>query len=121
MMKIKTVYALFDQARSFDPEVNSYLAKGWVLRKRAVIQGMPYTDTNYARRVLYAELEMPDKEETISEPEPRHPLEAVRELRGYCRSRHGFCEGCQLHNILCGPFGPWRKGPAEWTAPEVAE
>lgn len=116
-MKIKTAWALFDQVLDFDEMINAYLEEGWVLRKREVLQGVSYTDTAYARRALYAELEPPDKEETIAEPEPRHPFEAVQELRAYCRSMSGLCQGCQLHNTLCGPLGPWRKGPAEWTAP----
>lgn len=110
-MKIKTIWALFDQSQSFDAEVNSCLEKGWVLRKRAVIQGMSYTQTDYARRVLYAELEMPDKPDIID------PYEAARMLREYCRARGGgSCQGCKFHFDGCSLTN--RTKPSYWRLPE---
>lgn len=114
-MKIKTIWALFDQSRSFDAEINAYLEEGWVLRKRAVIQGMPYIDTTYARRVLYAELELPDKEETIALPEPPNPFEAARRLQEYCLARSG-CQGCKFHFDGCILAN--RTKPCYWWLPE---
>lgn len=115
-MKIKTIRALFDQSERFDAEVNSYLAKGWVLRKRAVIQGMPYSQTDYARRVLYAELEMPDKEETVALSKPLNPFEAARMLQEYCRARGGSCQGCKFHFGGCSLTN--RMSPSYWRLPE---
>lgn len=114
-MKIKTICYALEATAKFDEEVNAALAEGWQLVKREVLPGMSYTETNWAKRALYAELV---KLDPPAEPETTDPFDAVRAIKA-------TCEGVSLedcHACRC-PLSAWcRKmpdgyDPIDWDIP----
>lgn len=79
MKQIKTIVTSLDSFEKFDRLVNEALADGWWLTERKALQPLaqPNTGTEYARTMLYAELE----KDIITEAEKR-------------------CENCAHRDIL---------------------
>lgn len=111
-MKIKTIWAPFDKSREFDAAVNEAVSEGWILTKRDVLPGQQYNDNNWARRILYAELALPDPPVETPEPEAPDLLTCMAAIRAECY-RHVICDECPLHGYC--DF----DAPPNWTLPEV--
>lgn len=113
-MKIKTVWRLIDESFQFDEIVNSYLDKGWRLAKREVLDGKALSDNRYQRRMLYAELVLPDEPEEQELQVPLTPLDALQFIQNTCTATSD--KDCQF---AC-PLRPWcnqlRDGgdPTDW-------
>lgn len=60
MKQIKTLVRVVEQAHNYDQEINSLLAKGWILKKRELLNIRGEISDSYnsvTEAVLYAELE----------------------------------------------------------------
>lgn len=128
-MKIKTIFKPLDNGfdDDFDTEVNAALAEGWQLVKREVLPGHSYNPTNWAKRILYAELVMPDAPEEAApfdyvealaqeagKPAPLNPFKALAAIRAFCEAR--TCAGCPL-DLWCQAHLANKEGPADWKLP----
>jgi hypothetical protein len=114
-VKIKTICYALEATAKFDEEVNAALAEGWQLVRRDVLPGMSYTETNWAKRALYAELV---KLDPPAEPETPDPMDLLRQVREAClRVPSNGCnpEGCPMFN-WCEQL---RRGgdPTDWVIP----
>lgn len=124
-MKIKTVWNNVDHSAAFDAEVNELLTDGWQLVKREVLPGMSYTPTDYAKRLLYAELvKLDEADMKHQEPDPVNWQEAVEVLRETCRTAEDCGkDGCPMFDWCqksipgnnCPPCG-WGD-PEGWSSP----
>lgn len=110
-MEIKTLIANTDNVVAFDKKVNEAMAEGWRLAKREILPGQQYNETNWARRILYAELV---KLDPPAEPETPDLLKAVQVIKAECDS-HGSCEDCLVY--------PWcdYNAPCRWKLPEEVQ
>lgn len=113
-MRIKTITEDFDHIQKFDQQVNDALANGWELTARGSLPATP--GQRNSRRLLYAEMTLPDP---VEETAPREPMDVVREIYEICAGvPQAECQGgsCPLYD--------WCKNlskcadPSDWEVPD---
>lgn len=114
-MKIKTVWSSIDDPFGFDNEVNTLMEQGWQLTKREVLDGKALCSDAYQKRLLYAELVLPEEPEELEPQEDQlSPLGALHVIQDAC---FGTNDKDCLYKC---PLRPWcnqlRDGgdPTDW-------
>lgn len=104
-MEIKTIIiplTLRSDSTRFDAEVNAALDAGWKL-----MQAQPILNNASLCAIL-------TRETATEPPQKPSPIEAMRVVQAYCRTRKG-CEGCKLHQCCR------RVAPPYWQLPKEVE